>query len=176
MSKQANQARHDAEALAAAPPDPDYGAVLATARPKVKELLEEYRADPTGDAGAILESLVLSQVAGESAREAEVVGFQQVRDLYHTLENDSGRSATRLARQNRRLKMELAKGKTAHTNVRQYLEAVKADVRKGKEPNLEEIIEKISTAIGLRGPLIPRVEMDARADAGSSQSAIGSRQ
>jgi len=59
MSKQANQG-HDAKAqaagLAAGPPDPDYAAAVAAARPKVKELLAEYRDDPSGDAGAIVEA------------------------------------------------------------------------------------------------------------------------
>ncbi len=173
MSKQANQARHDNKAPAAAPPDPDYAAAVAAARPKVKELLAEYRDDPSGDAGAIVEALVLNQVAGEPAREAEMLHFQQERGLSHTLKHDSGRVANRLARQNRRLKSDLAKSIDAQSHVRQYLEAVAAG-GKGKMPSTEEIIEKISEAIGIRGPLIPRVETGAYADAWNSQ--VGSRQ
>jgi len=178
MSKQPNEARHGAKARAAVPPDPDYAGALAAARPKVKELLAEYRDDPTGDAGAIVETLMLNQVAGEPAREAEMVSLHQERDLSHTLRHDSGRAATRLARQNRRLKSELAKRIDSQTHVRQYLEAVVAGVAKGKEPSRDEIIEKISEAIGLRGPCIPRVETGAYADAwnsrvGSGESKVG---
>jgi len=39
-----------------------------------------------------------------------------------------------------------------------YLEQVGAAALKGKEPTPEEIIKKISAAIGVSGPLIPRVE------------------
>jgi len=169
MSKQPNEARHRGKARAAAPTDPDHGAALAAARPKVKELLQEYRDDPTGDAGAIVETLLLNQVAGEPAREAEMLSWHQEQNLSHTLKHDSGRAATRLARQNRRLKGELAKRIDAQTHVRQYLEAVVAGVAKGKEPSPNEIIEKVSAAIGLRGPLIPRVETGAYADAWNSR-------
>ena len=144
--------------MAAAPPDPDYGAAVAAARPKVKELLAEYRADPTGDAGAIVETLVLSQVASAPAREAEVLPSPQEQDLHHTLVNRAGRIATRLTRQNSRLKKDLATKNLAHSYVRQYLEEVSAAALKGKEPSMQEMIEKISTAIGIRGPLIPRIE------------------
>src|SRR5271157_2280616 len=162
MSKQANQARHDNKAPTAAPPDPDYAAAVAAARPKVKELLAEYRDDPKSDAGAIVEALVLNQLAGEPAREAEVLV------LHH--EHDSGRSATRLARQNRRLKSQLAKSNDAQSHVRQYLEAVAAG-GKSRMPSREEIIEKISEAMGISGPLIPRVETGAYADAWNSRVA-----
>jgi len=170
MSK--HQTRHNAKTPAAAPPDPDYGAALAAARPKVKELLAEYRADPTGDAGAIVETLMLNQVAGEPAREAEIQHLQQERDRHHALENHSRRAVT-LARQNRQLKSQLVKQHIAQAYVRQYLEEVKAAARSGKEPSQTEIIEKISTAIGLRGPLIPRVETGAYADAWNSRVGPG---
>jgi len=114
---------------------------------------------------------MLNQVAGEPAREAEILVLHHERDLYHTLKHDSGRSATRLARQNRRLKSELAKRIDAQTDVRQYLEAVLAGAKGKKEPSREEIIEKISAAIGLTGPCIPRVETGAYADAWNSQVA-----
>jgi len=162
MSKQPNEAHH--EARAATPPDPDYGAAVAAARPKVKELLEEYRADPTGDAAAIVETLVLNQVAGESAREAEVLHSQPDRDLSHTLVGDAGRSGIRLTRQNGRLKRDLARKNMAQAYVRMYLEDLGAAMRSGKEPTTQEIIEKISTAIGLRGPLIERVETEPPPD------------
>src|SRR5271165_5882084 len=162
MSKPANLTRHDAQTPPAAAPDPDYAAALAAARPKVKELLAEYRDDPNGDAGAIVETLMLNQVAGEPAREAEVLVLHHERDLYDTLKHDSGRSATRLARQNRRLKSQLAKSNDAQSHVRQYLEAVAAG-GKSRMPSREEIIEKISEAMGISGPLIPRVETGAYA-------------
>ncbi len=148
MSKPANPTRHDAQTPPAAAPDPDYAAALAAARPKVKELLAEYRDDPNGDAGAIVETLMLNQVAGEPAREADMLVLHHERDLYHTLKHDSGRSATRLARQNRRLKGELAKRIDAQDHVRQYLEAVVTGAAAGKGPSPEEMIEKISTAMG----------------------------
>jgi C4-dicarboxylate-specific signal transduction histidine kinase len=169
MSKPPNQ---DAKAPVAAAPTPDYGAAIVAARPKVKELLAEYRADPTGDAGTIVEALLLSQVAGAPARENEILAFQQERNLYRTLEHDSGRSATRLARQNRRLKSELAKRDDAQTHVREYLQAV-ARAGKGREPTPEEIIEKVSAAIGIRGPVIPRVETGEYAEAWNR--AVGER-
>jgi len=164
MSKQPNEARHGAKAPAAARPVPDYGAAVAAARPKVKELLAEYQADPTGDAAAIVETLVLSQVAGESAREAEVLHSHQERDLHHTLVNGAGRNATRLSRQNGRLKRDLARKNIAQAFVRKYLEQVGTAALQGREPTTQEIIEKISTAIGLRGPLIPRVETEPPPD------------
>ena len=160
MSKHPNEARHGAKAPVAAPPDPDYGAAVAAARPKVKELLAEYRADPTGDAATIVEALVLNQVAGAPAREAEVLHSQHDRDLHYDLVSHAGRSATRLTRQNVRLKRDLARKNIAHSYVHKYLEEVGAAVLQGKEPTTQEIIEKISTAIGLRGPLIPRVEKE----------------
>ncbi|HMD98527.1 MAG TPA: hypothetical protein VKM93_14480 [Terriglobia bacterium] len=107
MSK--HQTRPGAKARTTAPPDPDCATAVAAARPKVKELLAEYQADPTGDAAAIVEALLLSQVAGQPLREAEVLHFQQGLDLHQTLENDAGRTATRLTRQNGRLKRDLAK-------------------------------------------------------------------
>ena len=59
------------------PAAPDYGAAVAAVRPKVKELLAEYQSDPTGDAGSIVEILVLNQLAGEPGREAEVLLHQE---------------------------------------------------------------------------------------------------
>jgi hypothetical protein len=53
-------------------------------------------------------------------------------------------------------------------------DAVAAAVAKGKEPSPEEIIEKISAAIGLTGPLIPRVKTGAHADAWNSR--VGSKE
>jgi hypothetical protein len=159
MSKQ--EARPHAKALVTEAPDPDIpdvGAAVAAARPKVKQLLAEYQDDPDGDAGAIVEALMLNQLSGEPARAAEALRFHQVQDLYHALEVDSGRSATRLKRRNRHLKGELDKKDLAHAYVRHYLEQVKTAARSGREPTQAEIIEKISTAIGLRGPLVPRVE------------------
>jgi hypothetical protein len=170
MSKQPNKARH-AKTPGAAPPEPDYAAALAAARPKVKELLAEYRADPTGDAGAIVETLMLHQVAGEPGREAELQDLQPERERHHALKNDSGRSAT-LARQNRQLRSQLVKQNNAQSYVRQYLEEVKTAARSGREPTQAEIIEKISAAIGLRGPLIPRVETKPFADAWNSRVAV----
>ncbi|HMD97430.1 MAG TPA: hypothetical protein VKM93_08915 [Terriglobia bacterium] len=139
-------------------PAPDYAAAVAAARPKVKELLTEYLANPTGDAGAIVESLVLAHVAGEPAREADVLSLHIERGRYHTLSRDAGRTATRITRQNRRLKRALAKKTAGQENVRHYLEKVVAGKLAGKEPTPEEIIKKISTAMGISGPLIPRVE------------------
>jgi hypothetical protein len=174
MSK--HEARHDAKAAAAAaPPDPDYAPAVAAARPKVRELLAEYRDDPTGDAGAIVEALMLNQVAGEPAREAEVLHFHQERDRHRALENNSGRTATRLARRNRQLQRQLVKQDVAQAYVRQYLEEVRAGVVKGKDPSSEEIIKKISTAMGISGPLIPRVETGACADAWNSRVASRER-
>ena len=172
MSK--HQARNDEKARAAAPPDPDYAGALASARPKVKELLEEYRDNPTGEAGTIVETVMINQIAGEQAREAEMLFLHQERNLSQTLKDDSGRAANRLARQNRRLKSELAKRIDAENHVRQYLEAVVAGA-KGRMPSRDEIIEKVSEAIGLTGPLIPRVETGAYADAWNSRvGALGS--
>jgi len=135
---------------------PDCGAAVAAARPKVKELLAEYQADPTGDAAAIVEILMLNQLAGEPGREAEAI--QQERGRRGTLEGDSGQSSTQLARQNRRLKRDLAKSQAVEATIRQYLEDARAAAPARKEPSQAEIIEKISAAIGLRGPLIERVE------------------
>jgi len=171
MSKQPNNARTDPGTLVTAPPAPDYAAAVAAARPKVKELLAEYLADPTSDAGEIVENLAVAQMAGEPAREAEVLVLYQQRDRHHTLERDLGSTAARVARQNRRLKRELAKRDAAQGHVRQYLEKVGAGRLAGKEPTPEEIIEKVSTAIGLRGPLIPRVETGPYADAWNAQVA-----
>ncbi|MGO9270238.1 MAG: hypothetical protein ACLQOO_08300 [Terriglobia bacterium] len=136
---------------------PDYGAAVAAARPKVRELLAEYQADPTGDAGSIVEILVLNQLAGEPGREAEVL-LHQERGRRGTLGSDTGQTSTQLARQNRRLKRDLAKSQAVEANVRQYLEKLAAAGPAGREPTQAEIIEKISAAIGLRGPLIERVE------------------
>src|SRR5208282_4447654 len=96
-----NKSGRDRKTPAAAAPD--YGATMAAVRPKVKELLAEYQSDPTGDAGSIVEILVLNQLAGQPVREAEVL-FHQERGRRGTLGHDSGQSSTRLARQNRRLK------------------------------------------------------------------------
>ena len=160
MSKQTNEARNDVNTPATAPPAPDAAAAVAAARPKVKELLAEYLADPTGDAGTIVETLVLAQVAGEPAREDDVLLLHQARDRHHTLVRGAGRTATRLGRQNRRLKCALAKKTAAQDHVREYLEEAGAARAAGKEPSRNEIIEKISAAIGLRRPLIPRVETE----------------
>ena len=94
---------------------PDCGAAVAAARPKVKELLAEYQADPTGDAAAIVEILMLNQLAGEPGREAEAI--QQERGRRGTLEGDSGQSSTQLARQNRRKQAAVANDRYApHLN------------------------------------------------------------
>jgi len=139
-------------------PAPDYAAAVAAARPKVKELLAEYQANPTGAAGTIVETLVLAHLAGEPAREGDVLLLHQARDRHHTLANDAGRTANRLARQNRRLKKALAKRASAQDQVCQYLEEVRAAKPAGKEPTQAEIIEKISAAIGMGDHVIPRVE------------------
>jgi len=159
MSNQVNETGLDAEAPVAVPGDTDAGAAAVdVARPKVKELLAEYQADPTGEAGVIVEALVLAQMAGEPAREADVLLLHQGRDRYRILVRDAGRTATRIDRRNRRLKKALAKRTAGQTQVRQYLEEVPAAVPASQEPSTHQIIEKISVAIGLRGPLIPRVE------------------
>ena len=164
MSKRPNESSRDAKARATAPPDPDYAAAVAAARPKVKELLAEYQSNPTGDAAGIVEALVLSQMAGQPAREAEVVHSQQERDLCHNLVDNAGRNANRLVRQNHRLKRDLAQKNVVHAYVREYLKEVGAAILKGHEPTPQEMIEKVSAAIGLRGPLIPRVEKGAPPD------------
>ncbi|HMD96722.1 MAG TPA: hypothetical protein VKM93_05235 [Terriglobia bacterium] len=169
MSKPANLTRHDAQTPPAAAPDPDYAAALAAARPKVKELLAEYRDDPNGDAGAIVETLMLNQVAGEPAREADMLVLHHERDLYQTLKHDSGRSATRLARQNRRLKGEFAKRIDAQDQVRQYLEEVGTAARSGKKLSAQEVYDKISAVIGIGDVVIPRVETGPVADAWNSR-------
>jgi hypothetical protein len=158
MSKQPNKARADAKTPVPAPPAPDYAGAVAAARPKVKELLAEYLADPTGDAGTIVESLVLAQMAGEAAREAEVLVLHQQRDRHHALESDLTRAVTRLDRQNRRLKQDLARRNAAQGHVRQYLEEVGARKLASKEISAEEIYEKISAVIGIGDTVIPRVE------------------
>ena len=57
MSNQVNETGLDAEAPVAVPGDTDAGAAAVdVARPKVKELLAEYQADPTGEAGVIVGS------------------------------------------------------------------------------------------------------------------------
>jgi len=162
MSK--HEAQQGAKAPAIAPPAPDQGAAVAAARPKVKKLLAEYQANPTGDAATIVEALVLSQMAGESEREAEVLHSQRDRDLSQALQSHAGRTATRLTRQNGRLKRDLAKRKNAEAGVRKYLEEVGAAVVQGKEPTAQEIIEKISAAIGMGDVVIPRVEKKAPPD------------
>jgi len=153
MTKQ--KARRDRKAPTTALPD--YGAEVAAARPKVQELLAEYRADPSSNAGTILETLVLNQLAGELGREAEAL-VQQERGRRQNLKDDSGRGFAALARQNRRLKRDLARKDGVQATVIQYLEQVGAAARIGREPSREQIIQTISEAIGVRGPLIERVE------------------
>jgi hypothetical protein len=160
--EQMSNSQHEAPHETARPTD-DYVAAVVAVRPKVKELLEEYRADPTGDAGAILETLVVNQMAGAKAREAEVLLLHQERGRHHALASDLGRAAKRLERRNRQLQRELAKREAAQNHVREYLEEMGAAIAskdKEKELTYERIIEKVSAAIGIGGPLIPRVEKD----------------
>jgi hypothetical protein len=144
--------------LAAHPPD--YAAAVEAALPKVKELLVQFRLDPTGDAALILETLVLTQMAnaGAQAQEADLLLLQQERGRHTGLKQDAECTATSLTRQNRKLKAELAKKTRTETQVREYLAAAAAAARLGKQLDTNMIIKKISEAIGLGGPLIPRVE------------------
>ena len=132
-------------------------AAVAAARPKVKELLQAYRSNPSGGAAEILESLLVSQMAGAAERETQVLLLLEERGIRHGLEDDFGRHAKRLERQNRQLKRDLHERVVTESRVREYLEQA-AHARTSQEITHQEIFEKISAVIGVGGPLIPRVE------------------
>ena len=140
-------------------PAGDRAAALAAARPKVRELLAEYLAEPAGDARAILETLLLDQMAGAPAREEEVLEFHSQRDHFETVASSAERRAQRIERRNRRLKRQLDEKEAVEGQVREYLDQARAEGKAGApELTREHIIRKISEAIGIGGPLIPRVE------------------
>ena len=139
---------------------PDYAAAIDAALPKVKELLAELQADPTGDAARIVKTLVLTQMANDATRaqEADLLLLQQERARHTVLKQEAERVATTHTRQNRKLKAELAKKTRTETQVREYLASAATAAKLGSPLDTDLIIEKISAAIGIGGTLIPRVE------------------
>jgi len=159
MSNQPNESCRETERASVAMPGADRAAALAAARPKVRELLVEFLANPAGDAGAIVETLLLDQVAGAPAREAEVLEFHQERKDNQALEDATRRTAKRLEGQNRKLKRQLAKKDAIQNQVREYIAQAAKEGRAGREElTPQRIYDQISAVIGMGESVIPRVE------------------
>jgi hypothetical protein len=144
----------------------DYAAALEAARPKAELLLEQYREDPTGPAAELVSLVIVNHLAQEDLRpeEGEIRVLQEERQRRQTAEQQAETLAAerrRLRRQNRKLAAARVEESLRLQSAGQQLEEARKAAAAGKMPDTMEIIERISAAIGIRGPLIPRVEKTA---------------
>jgi len=132
---------------------PDPAPLVQAARPKVQELLEQMQSDP--EARALVESFLLSQMVQEESQqeEGELAALQRERQKREALEEGLEQMVAaqqQLESQHRRLRVR--ESEVAHQQVREQTKPAGAVMAQRREPTQQEIVEKISTAIGLRGP------------------------
>ncbi len=127
----------------------------------MKELLEQMQSDP--EARALVETFLLSQMVQEDSQqeEAELAALQREKQKREALEEGLEQMVVaqqELESQNRRLRARGAESEIVHQQVREQIKPAEAVVAERREPTREEIVRKISEAIGLRGPEKYRVE------------------
>jgi hypothetical protein len=134
---------------------------VGAARPKVQELLEQMQSDP--EARALVETFLLSQMVqeGSEQEEGELVALQRERQKREALEEGLEQmvgAQQQLESEHRRLRVR--ESEVAHQQVREQIKPAGAVVAQRREPTQQEIVEKISRAIGLGGPEHFRVESE----------------
>ncbi len=134
------------------------GPRVAAVRPKVKKLLEQFRAEPSGDAGALLEALLLKGLVEESAEREDLLRLQAERERRVQLEAALQKMMDR-AHQLGRVTERLARRRAAEQNrIKTILTVVEKAAAQGRPFDQAEVVRRISAVIGLEGPLERRVE------------------
>ncbi len=145
-------------------------ASLLAFREKAALVLEEAVKNPKSDAAEIVRIAVQNSMMRDSGKLEEV-------DIMKRYESDTKFRETeaklrqahsaqyRAETQRVQAEKELAKAQKELVEARQKagteLRKAQRKVVQGKDPNTEEMIRKVSAAIGISGPLIPRVEKEA---------------
>jgi hypothetical protein len=133
-------------------PTPDVG----PARAKVTGLLEQMQSDP--EARALVETFLLNQMMQEESQqqEAEVAALQRERQKREALEEGLEQmmaAQQELESKNRQLRAQVGESQLIHQQAQEQTKPAEAVVVTRREPTREEIITKISAAIGAGLPM-----------------------
>ncbi len=114
------------------------------------------QSDP--EARALVETFLLSQMVQEDSQqeEAELAALQRERQKRETLEEGLEQMVAaqqELESKNRRLRARVAESDVLHQQVREQTKPAEAVVAQHREPTHQEIIAKISAAIGVGLPM-----------------------
>ncbi|MGO9275127.1 MAG: hypothetical protein ACLQOO_33650 [Terriglobia bacterium] len=146
-------------------------ASLVAFKEKAAMLLEEAVKNPNSDASEIVRIAVQNSMMRDSAKFEEVDVMKRYESEAKYRESEAklqqSRSAqykAETARMQAQKELVKAQRELVETRQKAGIELRKAQrrVAQGKEPNTEEMIRKVSAAIGISGPLIPRVEKEAQ--------------
>jgi hypothetical protein len=135
---------------------------IESARPKVKELLEQMQSD--AEARALVETYLLSQMVEEESQreEEELAALQKERRKREALEQGLEQMVAaqqELERRNRRLRAQVGASELMHQQVQEQVKPAEAAVAwRRREPTHQEIYQKIRDVMGLAGPMEYRVE------------------
>jgi hypothetical protein len=134
---------------------------IESARPKVKELLEQMQSD--AEARALVETYLLSRMVEEESQreEEELAALQKERRKREALEQGLEQMVAaqqELERRNRRLRAQMGASELMHQQVREQVKPAEAAVAWRREPTHQEIYQKIREVMGLAGPMEYRVE------------------
>jgi len=140
-------------------------------RDKSAKLLEEALKNPNSDAAEIVRITVQNSMMRDSAKFEEVDVMKRYDSDTKFRESEAklrqAHSAQyRAETQRMHAEKELVKAQRELVEARQKagteLRKIQREAAQGMEPNTEEMIRKVSAAIGISGPLIPRVEKESR--------------
>ena len=151
LKEDADTARHSQLA-----PDP------VKLRESVSGLLDEFLASPHGSARPILEAWLVAYLASvETRREEEALGVASESRRHAAAmrqENERlRRQGLRVAEDNHRLAAEATRAEMARRALLREFRMIEAGAA-AHEITQEEIVRRITAAIGLSGPLVERVE------------------
>ncbi|HWU40686.1 MAG TPA: hypothetical protein VN203_23815, partial [Candidatus Acidoferrum sp.] len=136
--------------------DADPGRLVETARPRVKELLEQMQSDP--EARALVETFLLSQMVQEESQqeEQELAALQRERQKREALEEGLEQMVVaqqELESKNRRLRARVGESEVVHQQVQQQIKPAGAVVAERQELTDQEIFKRISAVIGVGQPM-----------------------
>jgi hypothetical protein len=139
------------------------GNFVDAARPQLHRLLEDYRENPDGDAGQIVNIMLLNQLVStySSVPEVDMLKLyeeerkrKELEQRLKKFEVDKFKAETH----RRRVDAEVVVMQSKVEKVRKELEQTRKAIQQGQRVDPMDMVRHISSAIGVGGPLEPRVE------------------